>query len=187
MKNVILETSRLILRPFKTEDMNAVQSYASNYENIKYMIWGPNSEEDTRRFIADCIAKEADEPRTHYDFAVTLKESGKLIGGTGIYISAGIEEAMLGWVLHMDYWKRGYGSELASALIDFGFGELRLHRVYADAFAENYGSYRVMERNHMRREGYFVKCRKGRACDPEPWYDEVQYAILREEWEKLKS
>jgi len=182
-KNMTLETKRLILRPFVDSDFEAVHSYGSNYENIKFMVWGPNTEDDTRNFIKDCIEKSKKSPQTHFDFVVTLKDSGKVIGGCGIYLNQAGDEGMIGWVLHMDYWKQGYGTEFAAELIRFGFAELNLHRIYATCFSENYGSYRVMERNNMRREAYFVKCRKGRKCDPEPWYDELHYAILKEEWE----
>jgi len=89
---------------------------------------------------------------------------------------------MLGWILHRDFWKQGYGTELCAELIRFGFEELGLHRIYATCYAENYGSYRVMERNNMRREALFKAYRKGRPADDKQWYDELVYAILKEEW-----
>ncbi len=178
-----LETERLILRPFIESDFEAVHSYGSNYENIKYMIFGPNTEQDTRDFIARAIDYLRAEPVKKYDFAVVLKECAKVIGACGVYCNDRFDEGMLGWVLHMDYWKHGYGTELAGELIRFGFENLHLHRIYATCFSENYGSYRVMERNGMRREGCFKQCRKGRPCDPNEWYDELQYAILVDEWQ----
>ena len=50
-----LETEKLILRPFVESDFEAVHSYASNYDNIKYMVFGPNSMDDTRDFIKECM------------------------------------------------------------------------------------------------------------------------------------
>ena len=78
--------------------------------------------------------------------------------------------------------KQGLGTELAHELIRFGFEELKLHRIYAHCDSENYGSYRVMERNGMRKEGRFIKnCKiKGE------WRDEFLYAILEEEWKELQ-
>ena len=173
-----LQTKRLILREFKESDFKSVHKYASNLDSIKYMIWGPNSEKDTVNFLKQCIEKSTLEPRLNYDFAITLKESGQLIGGCGIYLNSELNEGMLGWVLHMDYWKQGYGTELAEEIIRFGFENLGLHRIYATCYAENYGSYRVMERNNMRREAHFNKNRMGRI----EWVDEVVYGILEEEW-----
>ena len=48
-----LETDRLILRDFKRSDWKAVHEYASDLEVVKYMPWGPNSEEETKIYI-DC-------------------------------------------------------------------------------------------------------------------------------------
>ncbi len=122
---------------------------------------------------------ENDESNLHND---ALISTGKFIGGSGIYLNKRLDQAELGWALHMDHWKRGYGTELAAALIKFGFEELKLHRIYARCNAKNYGSYRVMEHNNMRREGLFIKRRRGRSCDEEKWADEYQYAILDEEY-----
>ena len=50
-----LVSERLILREFSHADFEDVHGYASNLENIKYMIWGPNSEEDTIEFLDDIV------------------------------------------------------------------------------------------------------------------------------------
>ncbi|MHC1694166.1 MAG: GNAT family N-acetyltransferase [Eubacteriales bacterium] len=173
-----LTTKRLVLRPFTREDFAAVHSYASDPDNTKYMYWGPNSEDATRDFLDNCIERSKLSPRKDYDFAVTRKESGKVIGSCGIYLEDGRDEASLGYILHKDYWCRGYGGELASELIRFGFEELKVHRIYATCDARNYGSYHVMEKNGMRREGCFLKCRQSMG----QWADELHYAILDEEW-----
>lgn len=177
-----LLTDRLILRGFRTSDFKAVHKYASDNENLKYMIWGPNTKEETRTFLFECVQSEYLLPRKRYDFAVVIKDNKKLIGGCGIYLSETLNVGELGWILNKDYWKLGYGSELARALIAYSFEELKLHRVYATCNAENYGSYRVMERCGMRREGEFIKSRYGRVGNEEKWYDEYLYAILQDEW-----
>ena len=179
---VTIETERLLLRPLKEDDFEAVQSYAGNYDNVRFMTWGPNEVEQTKAFIKNTIDKAAAIPRTDYDFAVTLKKTGRLIGACGIYIKTESTEGNVGWILHINYWKKGYGTELAGALIRYGFEVLRLHRITAFCFTENYGSYRIMERNRMRREGLFRQCHKGRPCDPKEWYDLYHYAILKDEW-----
>ena len=150
------------------------------------MIWGPNSEEDTIEFLDDCISNIDKNPRTQYDFAITLKENGKVIGGCGIYLNDGLYEGMLGWILLKDYWKQGYMTEAGKELVRFAFEDLKLHRVYATCDAENYGSYRVMENLGMRREGHIIKNRKFTGFKDE-WHDELFYGILYEEWAKRKG
>lgn len=184
---MILTTKRLILRPFEASDFAAVHRYASNPDNVKYTIWGPNSESETRAFLKTVILQALAEPRTHYEFAVVLKETNALIGGCGISLDDSSCSAEIGWVLHQDFWRQGYGTELAHELLRFGFEDLQLHRIYANCNAANYGSYRVMERNGMRREAYFRQSRAGRTCDQAAWHDELQYAMLAEEWSAKKD
>lgn len=174
-----LETEKLLLRGWRTGDFEAVHAYASNPANVIYMGWGPNTEKDTRKFIKLSI-KWNKKNTEEYSYAVILKDSGKLIGGGSISINQSRNEASLGWILHKDYWKQGLGTQMARELIRFGFEELNLRRIYATCDGENYGSYRIMERNGMRKEAHFIKKRK---CG-ESWHDEFLYAILKEEWEK---
>lgn len=168
-----LESKRLIFRPLKEEDFEAIQSWAAVPENVRFMDWGPNSEEDTRFFIESA--------RLGSDFAVTLKSNGKVIGSCGIYLSMK-ETADMGWILHRDYWKQGYGSELARELVDYGFKSLKLHRITASCDAANYGSYRVMENIGMRREAHLLLARWNRV--DEKWSDQYTYAILAEEYKR---
>ena len=81
-----------------------------------------------------------------------------------------------------DRQKLGYGSELGRFLVDFGFGELGLHRLCAHCDAENYGSRRVMENIGMRREGLFLEARRPHKKSAMRFSDEYSYAMLRRDW-----
>ena len=157
-----LTTERLILRPFTMDDVEAAHRWGGNPANVRYMFWGPNTLEGTRWFIDFVIKRAENEPRRDYDFAVVLRETGAVIGSCGINVDGSGAMAELGWILHLDHHKNGYGTELAAELIRFGFEDLRLHRIFAPCAAVNYGSYRIMERNGMRREATHVR-RFGRA------------------------
>jgi len=167
-----IETERLILRPLTMEDFEVVHSWGSNPANVRYMAWGPSGEEDTRAFLESVKAGS--------DFAVVLKETKKVIGSCGIYPNDEMDTAELGWILHIDHWKNGYGTELCGELLRYGFEDLKLRRIFAPCAAVNYGSYRIMERNGMRREALYVKGFWARV-DKE-WIDEAVYAILAEEY-----
>jgi len=168
-----LETKRLLLRPLTPEDFEAVQSWAGNPANVRYMAWGPNSEAQTRGFLASHVTPGK-------DFAVVLKGTGRVVGSCGIYPDDQMDTGSLGWILHMDHWKRGYGTELAAELVRYGFEDLKLRRIVATCIAANYGSLRVMERNGMRREALHIKACWAR-IDKE-WTDQAFYAILAEEY-----
>jgi RimJ/RimL family protein N-acetyltransferase len=167
----------LVLRPLGLDDFKAVQSWAQNPANTRYMAWGPNTEEQTREFLGSA--------KPGKDFAVVLKESGEVIGSCGIYPNEANDTGVVGWILHMDHWKQGFGTEFGGELIRYGFKDLALRRIYAPCAAANYGSRRVMERNGMRLEALHIKAFWARV-DKE-WIDEVVYAILAEEYGKDTS
>ena len=177
----ILETNRLILRKFMPDDVPAVQRYVGVPENTLYMVWGPNTQEQTRAFVHMAISKAEENPVTNYQFAVTYKRSGELIGACNLAISG--DTAEIGWILHRDYWGQGLGTEMGKALVDFGFGTLDLRRIVAHCDAENTGSYKVMEKTGMRREGLFLESRPAHKLSERKHSDELLYAILKDEWE----
>lgn len=176
----MLETKRLILRKYREDDFAAVHSYANCAENIIYMIWGPNTEEQTRDFIKRELLKAEENPCKEHNYAVVLKDSGKLIGGCGLTLSGTCAE--VGWILHRDYWNQGYCTEFAGELLRFGFENLDLRRIIATCDAENIGSYRVMEKLGMRREGLFLEARPAHKQSDRKYGDELAYAILKHEW-----
>jgi len=177
-----LETERLILRPFEESDFEAVHAYASVAENIQYMIWGPNDESQTRAFISQAIAQSRESPCRNYQYAAVLKSSQKLIGGCNLAMIDD-DQAEIGWILHRDYWKQGFGTEMGKRIVEFGFRDLGLRRIIAHCDTENYGSYRVMERIGMRREGCFIEARPASKFSDKKYGDEYLYAILKDEWE----
>ncbi|MCL2006792.1 MAG: GNAT family N-acetyltransferase [Treponema sp.] len=183
MKSLI--TERLILRKFSIDDFEAVHSYASNNEHVAFVPWGPNSEEETREYIDFAIEKSEESPISEYRFAVVCKETDSLIGDCEIIVKD--DEATLAWHMHPNHCKKGYGTETALALIDFGFSVLGLRRIIAHCDSENISSYRVMEKAGMRREGLFLETRKINKLSDKEYSDELIYAILRDEWEIKKD
>ena len=167
-----LETERLVLRLATLDDGDAFYSWGGNPDNVRWMAWGPNTMEQTMDYLKSV--------RRGMDFAVVLKESGAVIGSCGVYPDSDNDTGELGWILHMDFWKHGYGTEMCGELIRYGFEELKLRRLTAPCAAVNYGSYRIMERNGMRREALHIKAFWARV-DKE-WVDELKYAILSEEY-----
>jgi RimJ/RimL family protein N-acetyltransferase len=178
---VSLESERLVLREFREEDLKAIHRYASDPEVVRFMPWGPNTEEDTAGFLRRAIEYQSKDPRTHYEIAITLKEGGHLIGGCGIRASnLELREGDFGYCLNRDHWGRGYATETALRLLRYGFEDLKLHRLYATCDPENIGSRRVLEKIGMRREGHLRENVRVRGR----WRDSLLYAILDKEWKK---
>ncbi len=178
---ITLETARTILRPLTTGDCAAVQRWASVPENVTHMPWGPNTDEETLKFLEGCEQSWAADPIKKYELGIILKETGELIGACTIY-SMEDRTAELGWILRRDYWRKGVMSEVAGELLRYCFETLHVRRVIALCNSENTGSWRVMEHNGMRREAHYIKCRRLRNVVPETWVDAYEYAILDEEY-----
>ena len=179
MSKLALLTDRLLLRDFVESDWRAVHEYGSDIEVVRYMPWGPNTEDDTKAFVARAIAGQNEDPRTKHELAIVLREEGRLIGGCGIRVSAPSHKgADMGYCLHKEYWGAGYATEAADAVIAFGFERLGLHRIIATCDADNTASARVLEKVGMRKEGCFREDSLMRGV----WRDSYLYAILEDEW-----
>jgi RimJ/RimL family protein N-acetyltransferase len=87
--------------------------------------------------------------------------------------------AELGYVFHPDHGGRGLATEAATALLDWGFGEFGLHRVYARCHAGNVASIRLMDRLGMRQEAHHVES----YLFGGQWADQLVFAVLAREWQ----
>jgi len=106
MNNLTLPTERLVLREFPKGDWQAVYEYASDPEVVHYMLWGLNTEEETRDFIKRAMASYEKDPRREYQFAVTLEEENRLIGSCGLCVSnPDHQEAWIGYYFN---WEEHY-------------------------------------------------------------------------------
>ena len=169
-----LHTPRLLIREFAPGDEADVHEYASDPEVVRFMPWGPNTPEQSRQFFDRRLAPHPD-PRWEFELAIVLKSEEKVVGGVGLRIrNFTHREGDIGYVLNRRYWNRGIITEAARAMLDFGFGDLGLHRIYATCDPENRGSARVMEKLGMKYEGHLRQnvFEKGR------WRDTLLYAIL---------
>lgn len=175
---VVLNTERLILRELMESDFDAIHEYSSDPEVVKYMQWGPNTPRDTREFILSVIARQHTDPREDYELAIIHPVEG-LIGGCGIRIKSMKDmKADIGYILKKSMWGQGYCTEAAGALIHFGFHQLGMHRIEASCDTRNIGSYRVMEKNGMQREGILRLDTKIHGI----WRDSYIYSILEHEF-----
>lgn len=147
-------TKRLILREFQLTDRQVLHGYASDADLVKYMPWGPNDNKATNEFFTRNFKMQTENPRRIYDFAITEKSTGDFLGSGGVILRANNSEfATIGYILKRSAHGKGYATEMAQALLKFGFENLKLHRIAATCDSENTASYRVMEKIGMSREG----------------------------------
>ena len=121
--------------------------------------------------------------RKSFAFAVILKETGKLIGGIGlIRVDFKHQCAELGYWLAKRYWNRGLMTEAIPLILQFGFKELKLYRIYAMKYQANVASARVLEKCGFTREG----CMRKAIILRNQRQDLLNYAILKTEFKVFK-
>ena len=142
-------------------------------------IRGKTAAKPTPGHSSRCSENGSRKPRRRFQLAIVLRDDGRLIGNCGIRRKPDNEwEADIGYELSPRYWGRGYATEAARAMVDFGFRHLGLRRISSWCIADNVASARVLERlgfvqeGRLRRNEFF----KGR------WWDTLLYAVLAEEW-----
>ncbi len=186
-----LETERLILREFIYSDWRDVHEYSSDPEVVRFLEWGPNSREETVKFVEGALGCQREHPRMVYEFAVLTRpgidplsppDRSKLIGACGLRFRDQLaEQAEIGYCYNRRFWRSGFATESGKALLRFGFHNLALHRMYATCDSNNQGSARVLENIGMRREGLSKKDKRIRGI----WRDTLHFGILQDEWKSL--
>lgn len=172
-------TARLRLREFVADDWSAVLAYQSDPRYLRYYELTGQTEQGARDFVAMFLAQQQGQPRIKFQLAVTLKSTGELIGNCGVRLkSPDAREADIGYELNPEFWGRGYASEAAHAMVEFGFTELGVHRIWSWCIADNTASARVLEKLGMRQEG---RLRENEYFKGRRW-DTLVYGILESEW-----
>jgi ribosomal-protein-alanine N-acetyltransferase len=175
-----LVTERLLLRDFTWSDQEAVHAFAGDPLVTQFMDWGPNDVHDTRAFLTMAVAQSSHRQRNEFEFATVLRdttddEPGWVIGSVSVRITnQQHQQGELGYVFNRAYWSRGYATEAGSALLDFGFRTLGLHRIAATCHPDNLGSARVLEKLGMTAEGRLRDHRLVRGV----WRDSLLYAAI---------
>ena len=179
--SLILETPRLILRPFIDDDSPAFSAYRSDPVVAQYQGWeAPFSLEQAAEFIEYVKAATPGKPGQWYQLALERKSDGTLIGDCAFKIlEDDLRQAEIGFTLAREVHGQGYASEGVGRLLQYLFDDLDLHRVRGNCDPQNAASIRLMQRLGMRHEGRWIQSLwfKG------DWADEDWFAILREEWQ----
>lgn len=189
---VRLVTDRLVLREIEESDWKPIHGYWSTVDVARFMPKGPLNEQATRKLVKQALSGRESRPRRYFRLAITLKEGGRLIGDSVFRIgdpenledlSRIIGQAYIGFFLDKNQWGNGYATEVAEALITFGFEELPLRRIFAWCDTENKASIHVLEKVGMKREAHFRKS----VLTQGDWRDCYVYGVLRDQWGSSKS
>ena len=155
---MILQTKRLILRPWSENDAEELYKYASDPEVGPPAGWPPHtSVENSREIIRTVLSA----PET---YAVCLKENGKPIGSVGLHrndLAEKDDEYELGYWIGRPFWGQGLIPEASRELLRYAFEDLGMNRIWCGYYDGNEKSRRVQEKLgfvfHHTTEGLEVK------------------------------
>ena len=145
---MLLQTERLVLRPWRVTDAEACYEYAKDPRVGPIAGWPVHtSVENSRQVIRDVLSA----PET---YAIVLKESGVPIGSIGLKFHCDLaekdDEAELGFCLGVPYWGRGLVPEASREMLRHAFEDLGLERVWCAYYDGNEKSKRVQEKLGFR-------------------------------------
>ena len=173
---MIIETERLILRPWQESDAEECYRYASDPRVGIPCGWEVHtSVEYSRRIIRKILAREE-------NYAVVLRETGLPVGSIGLLLgnksnyTESANQSEIGYWLGVPYWGRGLIPEAASALIDHAFRDLGFEKLWCVCLEENERSWRVMEKCGFTFDRTTKDAKTGETM-------KVAY-LSRENWEK---
>ncbi|MFI5412682.1 MAG: GNAT family N-acetyltransferase [Candidatus Micrarchaeales archaeon] len=139
------------------EDADAIAKKANSYQ-VAFNIaeWGsfphPYNKPDALAFIE--FATKANMEGREVHLGIHLVETNELIGIVGLKnINVKNKKAEVGFWIGQDFWKKGYGTESVSMIVEYGFSKLNLHKMEAMVFTFNEASVRILEKLGFMREG----------------------------------
>jgi RimJ/RimL family protein N-acetyltransferase len=181
-----VRTERLTIRPATLDDADATWQIRRIESVGRWLSAATGDRDDFRRKFA--------EPE-RLSRTLLMELGGAVIGD--LYVAVGDAwaqtevaerargvQAEIGWVLAPDHEGRGYATEAVTEVLRICFEDLGLRRVFAQCFADNEPSWRLMERVGMRREEHAVRESLHRSGE---WLDGLRYALLADEWRPARA
>jgi RimJ/RimL family protein N-acetyltransferase len=175
-----VRTARLLLRPLRVEDTDALLAYRGRADVCRYLPFEPMD----RRAISDRFAGVwattalTDEGQA-LTLGIELAATGELVGDVVLFWHSRMHGGgEIGYVMNPDFAGRGYATEAARAALGLGFDGLGLHRIVARLDERNGPSAALARRLGMRQEARLVHSElfKGE------WSTELDFAMLADEW-----
>lgn len=182
---VILETERLILRPFRIEDAEDMfHNWASDPEVTRYLTWLPHRSVMETENLLSAWSALYDDPHI-YLWVMELKSTGQAVGSISMVDrSEQHEHCSLGYALSRPLWGQGLMAEGVRAVLGYLFREVGCHRVQAWCRSENTASARVMEKCGMKQEACLREIYQTHDGD---FADLLLYSILAHEWKTMEK
>lgn len=163
-----IETDRLILRPAREDDLEAMHAVLSSPQATRWWSTPPHDSLDqTRDWLAAMIAGGG------AGLDMVVEREGQVIGKAGFYYPPDI-----GYILHPDHWGQGLATEALTAMLDRLFDATDHDQATADVDPENPASIRVLAKLGFVRTGFAERTWNING----DWKDSLYYALPRDAW-----
>lgn len=136
-------------------DAKYVQELAGDIEVAKTTLNIPHPYPDGAAEAWIERTRDAAEKGELYAFAMIRKDDGTLVGSMGMRVAKNHKHAELGYWVGLPFWGQGFAAEATQRIVQSGFEDLELNRIFAAAMTKNLGSYKVMSKVGMKQEGIF--------------------------------
>lgn len=166
------------LRRLEWDDLDRVHALTSRMDVVRHMLLPLCSRQESEKFLRDSLLESPSEAWRSIVRAITDGPRGDLVGLCGVVILRGAEEGEIWYLVEPESWGKEIATEATRLLLDFGFGELGLHRIWATCLPENPASARVLQKVGTRKEGFLVDNLKIHGV----WKSCHLYAMLAGEW-----
>ena len=175
----MLETDRLFIRKFQLEDLSDLYEYLSLPEIYIFEPGNPITLEQSKDI---CLERS----KGNSFYAVEIKNEHKMIGHLYFEQIPPLEFMTweLGYIFNPKYQRNGYCTEASRKIIEYAFNDLHAHRITAFCNPINIGSWHVLEKSGLKREGYFKEkafFRKDKENKP-LWHDCYAYGLLDKDY-----
>lgn len=177
----VLKGNKIVLKEMHLHDAEAIYNLAKNENVSKYTlnIPYPYKMEDAVWWINN--AKEKFKTKEQFTFGIFILDTEEFIGGIGLIVDQKNSKASIGYWVGEPFWNKGYTTEALKLILNFGFNDLQLNKLFAHHLVENTASGRVMQKAGMILEAEL----KEHNCKNGVFRDIKQYRLTRKEFQDL--
>ena len=169
---------QIVLRDFRREDVDAALAVIGDDQVTRWLSFDTRNRAQTSTMIGGAIERAQSDPRAEFYLAVTLPND-TLIGFARLGLD-GVQAGKLGYAIRADQWGRGYATDAARTLTNYGFQQLDLHRISAAIGPDNGPSVALVRRLGFQYEGRI----RDHVHTNGAWRDSLLYSVLDQEWAK---
>lgn len=179
----VIETERIRLRHLEESDTDSLFEIFSDREALRFWSSPPYKERaEAEKLLAEI--HEYFRQKTLFQWGIAHKSDDKIIGTTTLFrLDEQSRRAEIGYILNRRFWGNGYVNEALTALLDFAFEKMNLHRIEADIDPRNTASVKTVERLGFEREGLL----RERWIVGGEIQDSLFYGLLENDWKNKEG